>query len=1258
MGDFLVHEPDNTGVQTLDELIRRRASDDVQTPILAYPRSPQSVDEFEFLSGNDVDRFVGNAAITLTKLGLETTRRAPSPVVGLYGPGASTLDYLVTFLALVRLGYAGLMLSSRLEATACSSLLDQLDANTLLTTHRGLETADSVRVARPATKILHIVGREQYDLPKSELDLQLAREELDIQTDPERVFGYIHSSGSKGLPKPLSYTHRRLMHNLQHARTETYFITVPMFHAFGMVNIFHCFLRRNLCYLFSSTVAQTHRTLTRALEAAQNPQYIVTVPYALKLWAEGQDGINALKAANLVVAAGSRIVDEVGNLLTENGVRLGVHYGATELGHVLSSTGRPVDDKSWDYLAASPHNIPSLYWRPYAENLYELIALDGYGGKDVSNSDDPPNSFHTSDLFEPHPTLQNRWKYIGRIDDRVTLSTGEKVLPLEIEGRIRQDPLVGEAVVFGVDRPVPGLLVSKVENAQQIPDLEFIERIWPTIQYANSRAEAFSQITKEMITILPEGWEFPMTDKMSVKRARVYQECASLIENVYTSVEDTSGSKLQLHSVEDIEHWIMETFDTSLGVKLKPETDFFSAGVDSLKAIQMRGLIVRTIELGGAENIKRCGAMMVFDCGNATRLARFLHALRNNEEVEPNEELEEMKALVQELSHFDTHIPIGAVEPETNTILLTGVTGSLGIHLLHALVNVTHVSRVFCMLRASSAEAASARIQDSLQQYGLKIDPSLMRKIEAVPSDHSTGEVDLPIEVVQELRSKLTHIIHAAWPVNFSLPLSSFHMHLRTLQGLVNLAQSVTLPHPAHVLFCSSVGTANGAPPATSIREAPVPQWTWANPTGYARSKLVGEKILQAAVESAGARATILRIGQIVPSADSSGSKLWNPNEMVPLMVRSANVVRALPKDLKGGDVCAWFPVDNLAKVIVDLGEMEGSVEQTYRAGEQQIVYNLVHPIQFSWKADFLPALSSAGLKFEEISWMEWITRLEASDSDLKKNPTRKLLNFWQRATGKDMESKVNGEQTNTVDLRGIGVTFQTNMAKRDSQAMKDAVGVVGTCIEDGYVFGLLQAWPTHGEIVRDKECLRLVGNHIVEGRSADIVKNLEIVKELAEQYPIDALSAAQRLGDVLRDEAFQSVFDVMKSYVEEQNGAETVMAAQDRLDACTLKVDRWKELCGYVWPGNGPFEDVRYDKSERELGGRRMSSGNERVSAERGEEGQEEVLNAEEHGSEVAVSPIQRASLTWAKSLQWKQRLRLRRREKELRLVAHEAER
>lgn len=190
---------------------------------------------------------------------------------------------------------------------------------------------------------------------------------------------------------------------------------------------------------------------------------------------------------------------------------------------LFTSLYRPRDDKAWNYLRPPPFVLPYLLMQPVepGSDVCECIVLDGHRAKQLSNSDSPPNSFHTSDLFIAHPTIANAWKFLGRSDDRVTLLNGEKVLPLPIEGAIVQHPLVKEAVVFGVDRPVPGLLLFKSLEAGDMGDEEVLEKVWPTIEEANSRSEAFSQIGKDMVIVLDEQVPIPSTDKSTFKRAQV-----------------------------------------------------------------------------------------------------------------------------------------------------------------------------------------------------------------------------------------------------------------------------------------------------------------------------------------------------------------------------------------------------------------------------------------------------------------------------------------------------------------------------------------------------------------------------------------------------------------------------------------------------------------------------------------------------------------------------------------------------------------
>lgn len=121
---------------------------------------------------------------------------------------------------------------------------------------------------------------------------------------------------------------------------------------------------------------------------------------------------------------------------------------------------RSKQDNSWNYIRIYANIREYVYMNRLGEhNLHECY-LNGHPALSTSNSDFPaPGSWHSRDVFTPHPTILDIWKYVTRIDDRVTLVNGEKILPLPIEGLVREYDLVRDAAVVGVDLLIPGLPV-------------------------------------------------------------------------------------------------------------------------------------------------------------------------------------------------------------------------------------------------------------------------------------------------------------------------------------------------------------------------------------------------------------------------------------------------------------------------------------------------------------------------------------------------------------------------------------------------------------------------------------------------------------------------------------------------------------------------------------------------------------------------------------------------------------------------------
>lgn len=193
----------------------------------------------------------------------------------------------------------------------------------------------------------------------------------------------------------------------------------------------------------------------------------------------------------------------------------------------------------------------------------------------------------------------------------------------------------------------------------------------------------------------------------------------------------------------------------------------------------------------------------------------------------------------------------------------------------------------------------------------------------------------------------------------------------------------------------------------------------------------------RAAAKEIGADVHILRIGQIIPSLTEKGegSMVWNVSEMIPLMVRSSLVVGCLPDRAGNEDDCSWIDVETLSKSIVEIAGLGDEVE-----GKQRLVYNLVSPKTFSWKKDFLPKLKEAGLEFEVVGREEWLKKLRDSEKDVGKNPSRKLIGFWEAQNSIHLEKKM---------------VFETKETEKMSAALREITPV----LEGDYVKRLLEAW-------------------------------------------------------------------------------------------------------------------------------------------------------------------------------------------------------
>ncbi|KAE8404303.1 hypothetical protein BDV37DRAFT_115100 [Aspergillus pseudonomiae] len=1025
-------------LHVLDDLIRLRAADPVQLPILAYPKpSNDDAISYEYFTGQDLDCMVDQTVSTLMDCGFRPPRK-DGAVVALFT--LSDLNMVVTFFALSRLGYTVMMLSPRLSAAACVSLLDMVGCDTILYGQTPSLRATMGEILR--LKVIAcrpITQRPSVDAPQ-ETDVLVLHRTRNPEIQKQKIALILHSSGSTGLPKPLYLSHKAIMTHPMRGPGLTSFNSLPWYHLHGLSTALQAMYMRRTAYMWDASLPLTASSVISALEAGK-PESVQGVPYLLQLLVDSPRGLDALRQCKLVTYGGAPCPDELGDRLVAEEVHFGGSFGLTEAGLVADSLSRPVGDPFWNYVKFFDNLRPFVWMKPISGDLYECVYLAGHPALTASNSDEPPGSYHSRDVFTPHPTIPDRWKYVTRLDDRLTLVNGEKVLPLPIEGAIKQSPLIQEAVVTGVGKSVPGLLIFRSDEATSLSDEEYLDLIWPTVEDANSRAEKFSQISRDMIVVLPVGSVCPRTDKGSMIRAQVYAKYADVIEEAYTKLEQTADGTLELDQSNTVAH-LMRICREELGFPISsPDSDFFAEGVDSLKAIHLRRLILRDFKITDSKTI---GQNIVFETGSISRLAEHIQAVQTGQDTEVEDEVSLMPELIEKYSTFRMHTPNPNIVSSNRSVILTGATGSIGAHTLFRLLNDDTVSAVYCLTRR---EQPKEEILDALAQKGLEVMPFRTKKIVALKSALDKSDLGVGKDMLAEMQRSVSLIIHTAWPVNFNLPLANFKPHIQGVYNLIQFSLSVHLPAPAVVLFCSSISTALGAP-TSDINEAPLDDLNSALEMGYGRSKLVGEKIVSNARRS-GARAFSLRIGQV---SGHSKKGLWNDSEAIPLMIRSALTLKALPQL---DTTCSWLPVDKLASSILEIAKAcsvntledpQGNAATSQRIDDT--IYNLSNPRTFTWST-LLDALRRSGFDFKTVSFDSWLQMLRDSESRGEEmvNPAVKLADHYEAMYG---------------DEAPAPKTFVTEKAERDSTTLRNGrLRIIQDGIVNRYAQDWLRRWKT-----------------------------------------------------------------------------------------------------------------------------------------------------------------------------------------------------
>lgn len=679
---------------------------------------------------------------------------------------------------------------------------------------------------------------------------------------------------------------------------------------------------------------------------------------------------------------------------------------------------RPIDDKNQNFEMVIVKSGDHTHTVPGMQPVFELFP--------------EMDEWNTHDLYVRHPTKPDHWRCIGRNDDVIVLSNGEKLNPVDTEGRISgAHPAVSGVLVFGQGQFMPGLLleVRGVDVSDAAERSRLIEEIWPSIQRANQDAPSHGRLDKELILLASPDKPFLRTPKLSLRRKPTLdmytEEIAQMYQRYMEGRDDNSDSadSLDLDSESAIQAGLSTLIcsDNGWDEQPDPDADLFMLGIDSLQVLRLG----RKIK---AAMVKR-GKQDDFDTRMLYRnptLKSLSHAIYEKTKASPDTAQQNdtpstdkdlIETLIARYSQFDTvqdaakTIASGTsnYEDQKLNVVLTGTTGSLGSYLLLTLLAKPNIGGIYCLNRAEDAES---RQLGTFTEQGVEIShiSGFKERVQFLQTP-SLGAPQLGLSdsgAYEKLKkSNITHIIHNQWPVNFNIRLASFESHLAGVRGLINF--SATFPDPPMILFVSSLSSITTLTGRETVPEAMITDSTAPSPMGYGESKYAAEHVLNNATKaSQGAISTaILRVGQIAGPVKSS-TAAWPEREWLPSLVISSRTVQALPDTLGRMEKVDWMPVDLLADGICEILESHHAWDMRTSAQNQpeSNVFHVVNPGTTTWADIIAPLLSETGIP-KTVSLKDWIELVRQGpemDAIEHRNPAKKILPFYEAlAGGKDV---------------------------------------------------------------------------------------------------------------------------------------------------------------------------------------------------------------------------------------------------------------
>lgn len=370
----------------------------------------------------------------------------------------------------------------------------------------------------------------------------------------------LHTSGSSGLPKPVTYTHAvmasaDLRQTIRapagsdakseietRSKTKRSLFGFPPFHAAGLLSGLQDTVWYNLVIVFPPAHKPLDGPSFRDMLPVSGAHGAYLLPNVLEQLGRMPDALAVMdKYLDYLVWVGGPISSEAGEALSR--VTMVIQsYASTEIGSINTLTPKLPED--WNYHWFTP-NGNGFDFRPVAarngtnseRQLYELFVVrDPSLLQQVFCIFPELDEWPTNDLFSKHPVRLHLWRHEGRSDDLIVMGNGGNLMPRPIEMALRTHPAVRDALVVGARRPRPAVILEPVDPVQVDKRQSFLDSIMPTVVESNVAAPVNGQLERELLLVAAPDRPLPRTGKGTIQRGAAFKLYEEDLDALYAAL--------------------------------------------------------------------------------------------------------------------------------------------------------------------------------------------------------------------------------------------------------------------------------------------------------------------------------------------------------------------------------------------------------------------------------------------------------------------------------------------------------------------------------------------------------------------------------------------------------------------------------------------------------------------------------------------------------------------------------------------------